>query len=254
MAIGLGCGTTANQPAARQAFQRSADQNSGLGEAAYGLALWLGEGGPQLKDEAKTYLQKSVDANNPFGEFIMSIYTPDLKIGEDLDAKAAPFFAPAENSLDVFRKFKPTSEHEIDPSLSEAFNQGDLMAGRNIGSSYFGLREFTASTQAWKNALAAPNKMIAWPSMTSSLASQVLQPLGVNFRFGLGGPPSDEEAAGYFERSTDISASALELAWMYEHGQGVPRSRSKALHLYRLAAAEGSFAANAHLRALNTNP
>jgi WD40 repeat protein/TPR repeat protein len=256
LAEGLGCGTATNHVAAREGFRKSADQKSALGEAAYGLSLWMGEGGPQNKQLAETFIRRSAVAKNPFGQWVLALYVQDKNKQESINllAQAAPYFAPAQNSLGYLSDWPPKAKGVIDPNLTKALKRGDPMAANNIAAGDAELHDYAAAVRDLKVALDFPSKMLIWPELISAPNLANASALGFSYRGGLGTTRSDTEAAKYFQMSLNNRNAAEELAWMYEHGQGVPRSAAQALSWYRRSAALGDYAAYARLRTLNVGP
>ena len=230
---GLGCGTAQDNVAARQAFQQSADSGNSLGQAAYGIALVIGEGGPQDLANGLFYLKKSSDAGNALGEYAFGNLLPDSLNDEviALNVRAEPAFAPAANYLSVLRHMdkRPIAE---DPDAMQAVAAGDLKPIRNRGDSALAAHDFASSIHSFEIFFASKDKMIAWPRFNRVPAFANLDMATID-RFGLGRQASDERAAIYMNHALFYGAASFELAWMYDHGQGVAPSRAQALRLYK---------------------
>lgn len=174
---------------------------------------------------------------------------------------AAQAFAPAANSVasrDVKIPRRGLNEDRIkqmESYLQSGSERGDVTAMVNLGVFHaYTIRNFTTSIQDWKAAFAANDQMVLWPGTKRLARSDAAFNLGQAYHFGFGVTRSDVEAARWYEQAQDDREALEELAWMYEHGQGVPKSLAEAVTLYRKAAAGGSLFANARLASLNYGP
>lgn len=258
----IGCGTAPSQVIARKHFEIGAERGSGLGEAAYGVSLWLGQGGAQDRDSGLLEIAKSDEKGNPFGKWLLALAKWSERTGDNGLAEAAKQFAPAANSAASRDVTTPASEltaqraMEVRQYLELAAEAGDVVGINNLALAFHNRGDFRSSIRLWKVALEAKDKMILWPGATDYPAAEAALNLGEAYLQGLGTPRSKTDAARYFEVSGDLGnvTGAAHLGWMYEHGEGVERSQTKAVSFYREASAGGDYSSYLLLKALNYGP
>jgi TPR repeat protein len=245
----------------------AAQRRSSLGEAAFGVCLQMGYGGPQDTKAAEQQFQSSDKDGNPFGQWLFALLAPEDeqkdKEHREALAAAAEKFAPAANTAAFDGYTTPETElpkgrgAEISRLLQLSVGAGDIAGMNNLAVwRGDGLREFESSVSLYKKATEAKGRMLLWPGLTIQPAAYPNYNLGRAYQFGFGAPQSDAEAFRRYSQASALGHSTASemLALMCERGQAVPASRARAISLYRKAAAGGNYYSRERLRALNYGP
>jgi len=250
----LGYGEHKNRAESIQWYCRAAEQQSIEAMHALGEIYYHGFDVVSDREEAVRYLTPAAEAGYPKSQLLLGeCYRDGLDIGRDVD-KARHFFALAaaqgeEDALLYLYLLEKGDLRDLDDEgvfldLLTASEQGDARAAVVLGHCY----QFGWGT----------DEDLSFTLMCYQQAAKLGDPyghlaLGDCYENGIAVEEDEELSARHYAEAAekDIPHAQYQLGFCYELGCGVRENERTARNLYRLAAAQGHYAAAKRLKKLD---